>query len=232
MPVLSRFARYFAFACAVTASFAASGQSSCSSDGRPPPVALLERFISADCASCWADAKAPRAGRGEVAIDWIVPSAKGDDAPLSAAASRDAPSRLEGLQRSSPPQADTVRHPIGKGRGTLRVAHGLPFNGYIGASIEWRTRSPGPWTAWLMLLETVPAGTEGTAVERHLVRNTLQLAWEGSRSLSKKERARLFESRPLSIPEGANPKRLHVVGWVEDAQGRVVGTAKSACAAG
>ena len=28
----------------------------------------------------------------------------------------------------------------------LRVAHGLPFNGYIGASIEFKATGPGPWT--------------------------------------------------------------------------------------
>jgi hypothetical protein len=33
----------------------------------------------------------------------------------------------------------------------------------------------------------------------------------------------------MSIPEGANPKRLRVVGWVEDARGRVVATAQSRC---
>ena len=36
--------------------------SACSSDGQPQPVALLERFISADCLECWSDPGTP-AGR-------------------------------------------------------------------------------------------------------------------------------------------------------------------------
>jgi hypothetical protein len=37
------------------------------------------------------------------------------------------------------------------------------------------------------------------------------------------------ESRPLNIPEGANPQRLRVVGWVQDARGQVMVAAESAC---
>ena len=37
---------------------AAHAQSSCASDGQPRPVALLERFINADCAACWAGSAA------------------------------------------------------------------------------------------------------------------------------------------------------------------------------
>jgi hypothetical protein len=33
----------------------------------------------------------------------------------------------------------------------------------------------------------------------------------------------------MSIPEGAKPERLRVVGWVEDARGRVVAAAQSRC---
>ncbi|MES3002031.1 MAG: hypothetical protein V4787_15170, partial [Pseudomonadota bacterium] len=151
------------------------------------------------------------------------------DAPLSAAASRDALARQESLHRPLTERAEVVRHAISTAAGKLRVAHGLPFNGYIGASIELKPGSGGPWNAWLALVETIPAGTEGTPVPRNLVRNVLQVSWEGGRSLSKQEQTRLFESRPMSIPEGANPKRLHVVGWVEDARGRLVSAAQSVC---
>jgi hypothetical protein len=212
---------------------AASGthaQSSCDSDKQPRPVALLERFISADCESCWADPATPRAGRNELAVDWIVPGNKGDDAPLSAAASRDALARLEALQRTAPAKADAAKHPIAANGRRLRVAHGLAFNGYVGASIELKPGARGPWRAWLLLVETVPAGTEGSPVERNLVRNVLQPAWDGTGPLSKTEQRRLFESRPMSIPEGADPQRLRVIGLLEDAQGRVVAAAASRCA--
>ena len=37
------------------------------------------------------------------------------------------------------------------------------------------------------------------------------------------------EMRPVRIPEGAKPERLRLVGWVQDAQGRVVAAAQSRC---
>ncbi|MGE0332115.1 MAG: hypothetical protein AB7P37_15670 [Ramlibacter sp.] len=198
-------------------------QSSCSSDGQPRPVALLERFINADCASCWSDPQARNTQRGEVALDWIVPGSRGDDAPLSAAATRDSLARLQALGRQAPPQADEAMQRAA-GKRTLRVAHGMPFNDYIGASIEMKPAARGPWTAWLALVETVPVGTEGTAVERNLVRNLLQVPWQAGRAT-----ARLLESRPMWIAEGARAERLRVIGWVEDARGRIHGIAQSVC---
>ena len=218
----------FAACLLILAATGAGAQSSCDSDGQPRPAALIERFINADCESCWADARAPQPGRGEVAVDWIVPGTKGDDAPLSAAASRDSAARLEALRRAVPAQSDATSRKVAASR-KLRVAHGLAFNGYIGASIELQPGAGGPWKAWLVLVETIPAGVEGTPFERNLVRNVFQPAWDGGRSLSKKEQRRLFESRPISIPEGADPKRLRVVGWVEDARGRMVAAAQSRC---
>ena len=212
--------------------FAASGaqaQSSCDSDGQPQPVGLLERFINADCESCWTDAATPRPGRRELAVDWIVPGSKGDDAPLSAAASRDAVARLEAQKRASPQRADALRRRAVPAGHELRVAHGLAFNGYIGTSIELKPGRGGPWHAWLLLVETLPAGTEGSPVERNLVRNALQPAWDVTGAPTRAQQRQLFESRPMSIPEGADPKRLRVVGWVEDARGRVVAAAQSRC---
>ncbi|HXD39958.1 MAG TPA: hypothetical protein VN649_05310 [Ramlibacter sp.] len=207
----------------------ARAQSSCSSDGQPQPVAVLERFINADCESCWSDAKTARPGRGEIALDWIVPGSRGDDAPLSAAASRDALERLKALGRAVPPQAGSAHRKLERPGRALRVAQGLPFNGYLGASIELKPGGTGPWKAWLLLVESIPAGSEGTPIERNLVRNALQPAWDGARPPTTQERARLFESRPMSIPEGAKPARLRVVGWVEDARGNLVAAAQSRC---
>lgn len=204
-------------------------QSFCASDGQPRPVALVERFISADCEACWADTSTIKPASRELAIDWIVPSDKGDDAPLSAAASRDARLRLEALGRKLAENSLTTRHKLyGRAR-PLRVAHGLPFNGYIAASIEMKPAVPGLWTSWLLLVETIPAGTEGTPVERNLARNLLLSTWNGREPLSKSEQKRFFESRPMAIPEGAKPGRLRVVGWVEDAQGRIRSIAQSRC---
>lgn len=207
----------------------AQAQSSCASDGVPQPVALLERFINADCEACWSDAKTAAPARGELALDWIIPGSRGDDAPLSAAASRDGLTRLQALGRKTPAQANASRIKAQRDGRTLRVAHGLPYNGYVGTSMELKPADGGPWKAWLLLVETIPAGTEGTPVERNLVRNALQPAWDNTKSLSKEELERLLESRPMSIPEGAKPERLRVVGWVQDARGRVVAAAQSRC---
>ncbi len=138
--------------------------------------------------------------------------------------------RLESIALAVPSAAETVRHRVLSNAATLRVAQGLPFNGYIGTSIELRAGGVGPRTAWLALVETIPAGTEGTPLHRHLMRNVLQLTWNSGELLSKAER--FFESRPMRIPEGANPQRLRVVGWVEDSRGRIVAAAQSRCRPG
>lgn len=217
-----------------------AAQSSCSSDGVPTPATLLERFISADCEACWSDPAtlAPARSAGVVALDWIVPSPAGDDAPLSAAATRDALARLGALGRSAPTARDVHVATVEAGRpGSLRVARGMPFNDYLGASIRYRAAAPrakaaakaGEREFYLLLVESVPAGSEGTPVDRNIVRNMLQGSWNQREKLLKKEQSAWMESRPMRIPEGARPERLHVVGWVQDATGQVLAAAQSAC---
>lgn len=216
----------------------AQAQSFCSSDGQPKPTALLERFIGADCEGCWNDPATARPARGAVALDWIVPSARGDEAPLSAAARRDASDRLTALGRSAPQPAEHVQSTVQatRMRATLRVAHGLPFNDYVAASLEIKPGSAvqrsGAATAWLVLVEAVPAGTEGTPVARNVVRNAFQRPWDGRIPLSKDEQTRIFEQRSFYLPEGTRAERLRVIGWVADAQGRVLAAAQSRCAEG
>jgi hypothetical protein len=204
---------------------AARAQSSCSSDGQPQPTGLLERFINADCESCWAARQTPEPAAGAIAVDWIAPGARGDDAPLAAAATVDARERLHAAGKDIPPQSSTSFSRLVDGR-RLRVAHGLPVNDYIGTSIELSPRGAGPWRAWLLLVEDLPSGAEGSPVARSLVRNALRLEWK-----AEPKPQRLHESRPMRIPEGAQPERLRVIGWVEDARGRLVAAARSACAA-
>ena len=209
-------------------------QGVCSSDGQPQPVRLLERFLSADCAQCWglAQAAAPAPAGATLALDWIVPGRQGDEAPLSAAASRDSLTRLQTLRRPSPRTQLAVNTPVGRSSGaTVRVAHGVALGGYIGASIEARSPSSDrqPATAVLLLVETIAAGSDGTPIARNLVRNMLQAPWNGASSLSNQEQMSLLERRPLSIPEGANPQRLRVVGWLQDGRGRLLAAAQSGC---
>ncbi len=215
----------------------ALAQSSCSSDGQPPPKAILERFINADCADCWRDPGTRKSKKGELAVDWIVSGNKGDEAPLGAAATRDALQRLQALRQAPPATTINFRAPAwlktrpqNGADASLRVARGIALGGYLGASIELKL--PGKWyagrpilqyplTAWLLLTEEIAPGVEGSPVARLLVRNSLVATWKTGQ--------RHFESRPMSLPEGSNPDRLRVVGWVQDADGNVIARAASVC---
>ncbi len=217
---------------------AAHAQSSCSSDGQPRPVRLVERFISADCESCWKDPATAKAASGDAVLDWVLASDKGDDAPLSAVASRDGLSRLQARGAAAPKEAMTSMQKVNGLKGTtLRVAHGIALQGYVGTSIELKPIPAAAknqrWTAWLALVETIPKGTEGTPVARNLVRNVVQPNWDGYKRLSKTEQKtdvnRFFESRAMSVAQGVNPDNLRVIGWVEDAKGKVLVAAQSGC---
>jgi hypothetical protein len=234
-PVLKQLAASLALLAVLVPGVGAQGV--CSSDGQPQPVRLLERFLSADCERCWntGAALAPNGTGNALTLDWIVPGRLGDDAPLSAAASRDALTRLADLRRAAPREQLAVSTKVANGRGdTVRVAHGVALGGYIGASIEasveaQRRQTTAPLTAVLLLVETIAAGSDGTPIERNLVRNMLQAPWNGDSLLQKKKQISWLERRPLSIPEGADPQRLRVVGWLQDQRGRLLAAAQSAC---
>ena len=217
-----------------------AAQASCSSDGTPRPVALFERFISADCAACWSDRTTPAPSASALVLDWIVPGTLGDDAPLSAAASTDALDRLQALGRKTPATTDVFTAPVeGTPAARLRVAHGMAFNDYVGTAIAFtparaapgRTAAATDWRFYLLLVEAVPAGTEGSPVARNMVRNMLQGTWIKRNKLFNREQTHWMEARPMRIPDGAQAERLRVVGWVQDAQGRVVAAAQSDCGA-
>src|SRR3989344_993546 len=188
-PTMKNIARTLASVLVLTYTASALAQASCSSDGFPQPVAIFERFISADCEACWSDAATP------------------------------------GPTEAAPPAR-------------LRVAHGMPFNDYLGAAIAFtpvqraaqrNVATPGAMDFYLLLVESVPAGTEGTRVARNMVRNMLHGTWEKREKLSKKEQMKWMETRSMRIPEGAQAERLRLVGWVQDAQGSVLATAQSTC---
>ncbi len=219
-------------ACVVRAGWA---QSSCDSDGQTPPLTLVEHFISADCEACWSAPQASKPGPRAVSIDWIVPSDQGDEAPLSAPALREARTRLAALGRASPATSTVTRSKVLNRPGQqLRVAQGLPLGAYLGAIIEFQTsaqaRLQKPLTAWLLLVEAIPAGVEGAQVEKKLVRNVLVSTWSQADQRSASGPASYRELRPLSVPEGAKPERLRLIGWVQDARGQVLSAAQTVCA--
>ena len=205
----------------------AQAQSSCSSDGVPPLSRFTERFIPADCASCWE--KPIAATQTGLVLDWIVPSEAGDEAALSAAATRDAAVRLGDLAMTLTKEQKNHTTAAKKSSAyALRVAHGLPINAYIGTSIEL-TRFPKkmiPITAYLLLVERIPKGTADTPIERLLVRNMLQ---ESVTFPAQSGKPVMLSRRPMSIPAGVNPDNLGLVGWIQDANGQVLTAVQSRC---
>lgn len=215
----------------------------CSSDGSTAPMDLLERFIPADCVDCWRQAEDSDPHTGTAVIDWIVPA--GEDAPLAAAATEDAHRRLRAIAPRRPDARgrlhSDIQNPEGLPRPVMRVAHGPAVNDYVGASLRWSGTVPVDGTAWLLLVEAIPAGDDGSRMARRLVRNLLMLpvrdfsaapvapvAPDGLRPGG--TTATTFqESRSMRFPEGAQPERLEVIGWIEDADGQVIAAAASDC---
>ena len=86
--------------------------------------------------------------------------------------------------------------------------------------------------ASLAMVERIPAGTNGTPVERHLVRNVLQLDWAGQRRAGPGLPRPFYDARAMSIPAGAVPARIGLVGWVQDERGQIVAAAATHCPEG
>jgi hypothetical protein len=197
----------------------------------PRPTLLVERFISADCERCWQAQPPLPEGAGATktppfVLDWIVPGARGEGAPLSMAALPEAMPRVAHAGRSSSDEAITQTTPLpGRSELSVEVQDGPAFNGYIGLRIVVRYGSgralPKDVSAWLALVERVPAGSEGTPVERQLVR-----ALVGPMVLATLPSEHVVEHlRAVRVPPNAKPERLSVVGWVETPAGRVLAIA-------
>jgi len=214
-------------------------QSACNSDAQARATALVERFISADCAPCWSASDGDPGAAGALALDWIVPGAQGDEAPLSAAANPEALARLQALGQPVPAQTLLTRQPLAqRPRPALRLAQGPAVADYLGTLIEVGPigarpsragRAAWPWTVSLALVEAIPAGAEGTAIPRNLVRHLLQVTWNIDSTLSKSKQRKLSEMRSMRIPDGATPERLRLVGWVQDAKGKVLTATQTIC---
>jgi len=223
----------------------------CSSDGHAVPPRLRERFISADCEACWRSAP-PDDGHpasDAVVLDWITPGALADDAPLSAAALRDGLYRLQAIDATRPAlpgaQADSgslqreravQRGDTRQPRPRLSIARGPALRGHVGVSIELEPAQGGPWDVWLALVEPLPAGSEGSPVARQLVRGSLQHRFAAHSAASGAEldaasgATGWTERRIMRVRDSADSERLQLVGWVEDARGRMVTLTQTRCA--
>ena len=218
-----------ALAWLLTAGGPAQAQSVCSSDGQRQAAGLHERFINADCAGCWTAPDTPAARPSELSLDWVLPGSQGDDAPLSTVARRDGLERLQALGLPLPAgQSQRGTRVAGPQGWQLRVAHGIAFNGYLGVSIEFKHSGalpPAkdlPLTGWLALVETLPAGTEGSPLERRLVRGLFKTDWD-------RRQPGAVLSRSMAVSEGVNPERLSLVGWLENARGGLLTAVQSRC---
>jgi hypothetical protein len=184
---------------------------------------VIERFIAADCDACWArpGAKLPAS---TWALDWIAPA--GAEAALSAAALTDATARIEALGLSGLPGGTAeVERALAASPVRLRIAGGPAWNGYLGLELRSRGKPPAGAAAYVALVEVLPAGAEGNAVERHLLR-----AVAGPMPLDALGRAST-QLRALRIPEGAKPERLRGVAWWIDDQAQVRGLVREGCPA-
>lgn len=203
-----------------------AAQALCTSDGVPQPSMVLERFIQADCEACWRDPATPKAAPGTLALDWVLPSARGESAPLSAVALPEALERLSFLRHPEPATSNAFSGLRQGAPVELRLAQGEPFNDYIGASIDLRTPGREIWRAWLLLVESLPAGTEFSPVARNLVRNVFRPDWH--RPLARGP-GRLAETRSIQIHEGARPQRLRLVALLHDGSNRIRAIALTEC---
>jgi len=199
-------------------------------------AALTERFTSADCADCWAAAPPGAASTGWL-FDWIAPTPQGNDAPLATAAVAEARDRAQRLGGAAPVASQVLvqREPAPRTPGlSLNVHSGPAWNGYFGLQLNVRGRLPAGSTGWLALVEVLPAGSEGSTVERQLLRSVagpLPLDSAGRPQTPQLGRTQgLQHLRALRWPEGAQPTRLQARGWIEGPDGRMLAVASDQCA--
>ncbi len=205
-PTLRRVARWLV---ALLSALSALAHAEC-------PSAVLERFIPADCEACWSAGAAPEGS--PFVLDWIVPSPRGDDAALAAAALGDATARAGALAHGSTLER---RHRLPASKGLrVTVEDGPAWNRYMGLLLRVQQRQgavlPDAAVGYLALVENVRAGDEGTPIERSVVRALAgPLALDGARETTEHLVA-------LRIPMGGNTERLGAVGWVETVSGEVI----------
>jgi hypothetical protein len=202
-----------------------AAQALCTSDGVPQPALLMERFTSADCLACWRDRNTPQGAPGTLALDWIVPGLKAEGAALASAASDDAMERLDYLRHATPKRMDVVSSRPEGDPVTLRLAHGEAFNDYIGTSMQLRDAGDEVWHAWLLLVEKVPAGEDGSPVARNVVRKVFRPDW----ARVGRGRGELAETRSMQVPPTARHERLRLVGVLADGRGRIRAISQTEC---
>jgi hypothetical protein len=200
------------------AASAAGAAAACRIDA---PTRLIERFVPADCERCWSGATPLKRHADALVIDWITPA--GDDAAMASAALAEAAARAGPMPAGQSGLRENRLHPSESPR--LRIVDGPAWNGYIGLRLLVTRHEgvPHDAVAYAALVEHVPAGTEGSPIERNLVRAVVgPLGLDELRGLSKIEHL-----RAVAVPAGSRADRLASVAWIEAADGRVMVAAHS-----
>lgn len=189
-------------------------------------AAIVERFTSADCTDCW-QADAPTPAKGIWVFDWISPTTA--DAAMSPAAPLESRERAQRAGGAAPVDQQTlvVRGHAAAPRGLhLAVESGPAWAGYFGLQLSVGGRVPAGATGWMALVERLPAGGEGSAVARELVR-----AVAGPLPLDAVRVGRpLQHLAALRWPETAQVSRLVARGWLESADGHMLAVVSEHCA--
>lgn len=198
-------------------------------------AAVTEAFIAADCAACWGAPADPaaaqpasprRAAAAAWRLDWITPAGPGADmaaAALPEAAERQARVAAAG---TATPAAKASSAPRGW---VIEAQSGPAWHQYLGLQFGLRPKPgaaalPAGSTGWLALVEEVPAGTEGTAQARWLVR-----ALAGPLPLAATRPTTHLQA--FRMPETSRVDRLVARAWVEAPDGRILWMAADRCAA-
>ena len=205
--------------------------------------AVVEHFMGADCFDCWKAAEpapgqartpgAEPAGRGEWSLDWIVPAA--DDAPMAPGALPEAGDRLDRVgpylaaRLQAPPAAlDVTTDLAGPAKGRRFYVHSsLPHQGYLGVQLHAQGLWPAGSTAWVGLVELLPAGTRDTVIPRHLLRVLVGPVKLPDTAGPQGATAPLWG---LRWPLNAHPELLMATAWVEDKDGRITQMTSDRCA--
>jgi len=205
-------------------------------------TAIVEHFIGAECLDCWKGAAAAGAARlpgaqapaaGEWTLDWVVPSGR-EDAPLATPALPESADRLARLGphlgarlEAAPAGFDTATElaPADAAR-RFWVHSSLPWNGYYGVQMHARGHWPEGSSAWVGLVELLPAGIDGSAIPRRLVRALTGPVALPASAAHKDGVDPLFGMR---WPASAQADRVVAVAWVEGRDGRIQQIASDRC---
>ena len=92
-------------------------------------------------------------------------------------------------------------------------------------SIELEAAGSEAWHAWLLLVEKMPAGADGSPVPRVVVRKVFRPDWQGT----DRGPGALAETRSMQMPARSRPERLRLVAVLQDGRGRMRAITQTEC---